>query len=236
MLEQIIEQLKELGNDTTKNKYIKDGCDVETYGVKVGDLKTIIKEHKLRGNNDLAIELMETKNFDAMYLAFLIIKPNDIDKALLIKWADYCDYYRIVIHSLAYGIAEHNQLEYIADHFKQLGTDKALSIYYAIYAGKIIIDPNYNTQFIMELAHFIKDNINTVEYQSMPLTKVEMYSLIGYIGMQVESHLNELIELSNQIDENFKVDTNRRIGNNTNFINNCIKHNAIGKKRKSARC
>lgn len=59
---------------------------MECFGVKIGDLKKLIRELRINGDNNLAIELMETRNYDAMYLAFLILKPNSVNKELFINW------------------------------------------------------------------------------------------------------------------------------------------------------
>lgn len=236
MLNQVLAKLAELGDEKTKAKYIKDGCDTELYGVKVGDLKKLTRELKLKHNNQLAIELIETKNYDAMYLGFLIMNPSDIDKELFIKWSEYSMYYRIRIHSLAYGMAEHVEYPYFIEYFKDQTADYQQSIYYAILAGRIIIDPEYNNQEMIEIGYYIGANINTAKYQEMPLTKVEMHSLIGYIGMQIPSAADEMIAIAEKFQPEFEVNVNRRIGNNINFIKTCVDHNTTRKKRKSARC
>ncbi len=236
MFEQIYTELGSLGDEKVKTKYLKDGCDIDLFGVKVGDLKKLVKQYKINHDSQLAIELIETKNFDAMYLGFLIMRPSDIDRELFIKWSTYTEYYRIRIHSLAYGMAEHNDYQYFIDYFKVKNDDHNLSIYYAILAGRIVIDPTYNNQQLIDIAHYIGENINSDKYVNMPMTKVEMHSLIGYIGMQIESASGEMIAIAEQFQSNFTVDANRRIGNNVGFIKGCIERGGIGKKRKSARC
>ncbi|WOO87771.1 DNA alkylation repair protein [Mollicutes bacterium LVI A0039] len=236
MVAEILQKLEDLGNETTKNKYLKDGCDIPTYGVKVGDLKQLIKAYKLNKNSEMAIALIESQNFDAMYLGFLMMNPSDIDKQLFIKWSEYTNYYRIRIHSLAYAMAEHEDYQYFIDYYAKQTADRDLSIYYAILAGRIIIDPNYNNQLLIDTAYYIGEHINTTAYQNMPLTKIEMHGLIGYIGMQIAEASLEMIAIAETIEPNFTVDTTRRIGNNVGFIKGAIERNSIGKKRKSARC
>lgn len=236
MFEQIFKELEKLGDEKTKQKYLKDGCDTDLFGVKVGDLKKLVKLHKINNDNQLAIELIESRNFDAMYLGYLIMKPSEIDKQLFIKWSGYTDYYRIRIHSLAYGMAEHKDYQYFIDYFKQSNSDAEQSIYYAILAGRVIIDPSYDNNQLHKIAKYIGENINSKQYSTMPMTKVEMYSLIGYIGIQVESLSHSMIAIAESFQSDFTVDSNRRIGNNIAFIEDSIKRNTIGKKRKSARC
>lgn len=236
MFEQIYQQLAVLGDEKIKQKYLKDGCDTELFGVKVGDLKKLIKIYKINNDNQLAIELIETKNFDAMYLGFLIMKPSGIDKELFIKWSSYSQYYRIRIHSLAYGMAEHSQFQYFIDYFKTRQSDHDQSIYYAILAGRVVIDPTFNPELLRTVAHYIGEHINSEDYEAMPMTKVEMHGLIGYIGIQVASLSTEMITIAESFQPDFVNQTNRRIGNNISFIEDSIERNTIGKKRPSARC
>ncbi len=236
MLNTIMTELEKLGEEKTKLKYIKDGADTELFGVKVGDLKKLVKTYKLNKNNQLAIDLIETKNYDAMYLGFLIMEPRAIDVEHFIRWIDYSSYYRIRIHSLAYGMAEHDQFRDFLDYLKDKEDDIHQSIYYAILAGRIVIDPTFNNDLLFDIATYIRDNINTEKYITMNYTKYEMYGLLGYIGMQVASLSDLMIDYSKQIDDGLDIDTNRRSINNVSFINSCINHGTVGKKRKSARC
>lgn len=236
MIEQILQRLNELGDQKTKEKYIKDGCDTQLFGVKVGDLKKLIKEYKLKNDSQLAVELIETKNYDAMYLGFLIMKPSDIDKQLFIKWDSYSEYYRIRIHSLAYGMAEHSEFEYFINYYQNRDDDISQSIYYAILAGRVIIDPQFDSELLETTARYIVETINSRQLQNCNYTKLEMHNLIGYIGIQVSQLSGLMIELSRLYIEQLSIETNNRIANNISFINNAIERDTIGKKRKSARC
>ncbi len=236
MIEEILTRIQDLGDEKTRNKYLKDGCDTDLFGVKVGDLKKLVREYKINNNSQLAIELIETKNFDAMYLGFLIMKPSDIDKNLFIKWGTYSKYYRIRIHSLAYGMAEHEEFEYFLNYYRNRFDDISQSIYYAILAGRVIIDPNYKPNLLEETAIYISDTINSEKYIEMNYSKLEMHNLIGYIGIQVSQLSDLMIELTANYIDDLVIQTNQRIANNISFINNAIERNGIGKKRKSARC
>lgn len=236
MLDTIMIELEQLGDEKTKQKYIKDGADTELFGVKVGDLKKLVKAHKLNKNNQLAIELIETKNYDAMYLGFLIMEPRGIDVENFIRWIDYSEYYRIRIHSLAYGMAEHDEFRQFLDYTKERKDDLHQSIHYAILAGRVVIDPTFNNDLLLDVVTYIRDNINTQAYSDMNYTKYEMYGLLGYIGMQVASLSDLMIDYSKQIDKGLNIETNRRSVNNVGFISSCINHGTVGKKRKSARC
>ena len=48
------------------------------FGVKVGDMKVIQK--KIKHDHNLALELFDTRNADAMYFAGLISEPQKMSK------------------------------------------------------------------------------------------------------------------------------------------------------------
>jgi 3-methyladenine DNA glycosylase AlkD len=82
----IMQTLKSLGTEQTKKTHIQHGAPADTtYGVKVGDLKTIVKQ--IKKNHELAIELYDTGNSDAMYLAGLIGDEKKMTKADFNRWA-----------------------------------------------------------------------------------------------------------------------------------------------------
>lgn len=237
MLNIVMSKLTELGNERTLNKYIKEGLDVEAYGVKIGDLKKLIRELQLNGDNNLAIELMETKNYDAMYLAFLILKPSSVNKELFIKWIDYSTFFRIRINSLAYGMAEHDDHQYFLDYLKQIDDDIHQSMYYAVLAGRLIINPEFNQTLVVEEATKVSKLICSEKYKTYPWTRKEMNSLIGYIGMQCADRQGLMIELYNSYKEELNsMYPKIKYANQANFIESCINSGIIGKKRKKARC
>lgn len=55
------------------------------FGVKIGDLKVVAK--KIKGDQALALQLYETGNLDAMYLAGLVANGSRMSKKELNSWA-----------------------------------------------------------------------------------------------------------------------------------------------------
>jgi hypothetical protein len=66
-LAQTMAALKKAGNAQTKKTWLEHGATGELFGVKIADMKVIAK--KIKGRQDLALELYATGNLDAMYLA-----------------------------------------------------------------------------------------------------------------------------------------------------------------------
>lgn len=78
-------QLEALGSEQTKRILRRHGAVDPFFGVKVGDLKPVAK--KLKGQQDLALELYDTGNSDAQYLAGMIADGALMTKPELNRWA-----------------------------------------------------------------------------------------------------------------------------------------------------
>lgn len=85
--QQILSELKPLGSESYKRLLFKNyGVKEPCFGVKIGDLKKIQK--RIRKNYQLALDLYDTGNYDAMYLAGMIADDNRMTKNNLRRWAD----------------------------------------------------------------------------------------------------------------------------------------------------
>lgn len=82
---EILEQLKPLGRDSYKNVMFKHGVKEPFFGVKIEELKKFQK--KIKVDYQLALDLFDTGNYDAMYLAGLIADDARMTKKDLNKWA-----------------------------------------------------------------------------------------------------------------------------------------------------
>jgi hypothetical protein len=82
---QVLTELKKLGSEQTKKTLLRHGGVEPLYGVKVEDLKKLLK--KLKPNHPLALELYDSGIGDAMYLAALLCDPKEMTLAQLDAWA-----------------------------------------------------------------------------------------------------------------------------------------------------
>ena len=77
-LKEILTQLEALSDKNVLAHNIKYGAGNNQFGVKLGDIRTLAKKIKI--NHQLALELWETENVDARFLATLIIDPKNLSK------------------------------------------------------------------------------------------------------------------------------------------------------------
>ena len=97
----ILRELSEMGSVATKNVLLKHGAREPCFGVKVGDMKKIVK--KVKKDHALSLELYSTGNYDAMYLAGLIADETKISKQDLNRWveASYAGIAEYTVHWIA---------------------------------------------------------------------------------------------------------------------------------------
>ena len=83
----ILDELKALGSESYKRMMMRNhGVREPFFGVKIGDLKKIVK--RIKKDHPLALDLYETGNYDAMYLAGLIADDPKMSKADLNRWVE----------------------------------------------------------------------------------------------------------------------------------------------------
>jgi 3-methyladenine DNA glycosylase AlkD len=85
--------LGEHGDERTKTTLMKHGAREPIFGVKVADLKKVVKQ--IKKDHLLSLELYKTGNSDAMYLAGLIADEKQITAELLEEWVDGAYWYYI---------------------------------------------------------------------------------------------------------------------------------------------
>lgn len=81
---EVMAELQKMGSPSIKNIFFNHGAKEPLFGVKVGDLKKLQK--KIKKNHSLSLQLFDTGNSDAQYLAGLIADEKQISKKDLQHW------------------------------------------------------------------------------------------------------------------------------------------------------
>jgi 3-methyladenine DNA glycosylase AlkD len=106
-LKEAMKSLASKASPSTKRTLLRHGAVEPLFGVRIGDMKPLVKQ--LKGNQDLALELYATRNSDAMYLAGLIGDGSQMTRKQLDKWAASATWHMISGCSVAWVAAEHPQ-------------------------------------------------------------------------------------------------------------------------------
>jgi len=100
--DEVMSELESMGTAQCKKTYTNHGVREPFFGVRVGDMKKIVK--KVKKNQQLASELFATGNADAQYLAGLIAGPATIGEDELQRWAEWASWNVVSEYAVA-GVA-----------------------------------------------------------------------------------------------------------------------------------
>ncbi len=81
---EIVEELRTLGSESIKKVLRNHGVREPFFGVKIGDMKKIQK--RIKKDYQLALDLYDTGNYDAMYLAGLVADDARMTRKDLNHW------------------------------------------------------------------------------------------------------------------------------------------------------
>lgn len=90
---EVMTQLSALGNESVQKYNAKRGAGENYFGVKTADLRAMAKS--IKANPELAAELWDSKNIDAMLLATLITKPKQLTVEDLDRMLGDVAYYQV---------------------------------------------------------------------------------------------------------------------------------------------
>jgi 3-methyladenine DNA glycosylase AlkD len=104
---EVMQQLEKMGSEQQRKTYARHGCTLPMFGVKIADLKTIVK--KVKHDTALAKELYRTGNGDAMYLAGLIANGDEMSRKELDEWAAKANWGMISGYTVPWVASENPQ-------------------------------------------------------------------------------------------------------------------------------
>ena len=232
--DEVLKELEQYGNPSTKNTFLKHGAKEPFFGVKVGDMKKIQK--KVKTDHKLANELYNTGNSDAMYLAGLIADAGSITEAELNKWAKKASWHMISEYTVPWLAADspHGQkvgLEWIKSKEEKIASCgwATLASWAGVKSDDQIDIKNYD-KLLDQVAKEIHNSPNRVRY-----------TMNGFV-IAVGSGISSLSEKAKKIAEEIgKVsvnmgDTACKVPLAKDYIKKVEDRNKIGAKRKMARC
>lgn len=233
-LEEVMAQLESLGNESTRKIFRKHGAPEKLFGVKVADLKKLMK--KLKNNQPLALQLFETGNGDAMYLAGLIADPQAMSVVQLNAWAEAARWHMIAEYSVA-GVAAEGPhgwecglawIESDQPHVAAAGWCTLVGV--ASHRPDAQLDLEALSGLLDRVQAEIADAPNRVRYT--------MNGFVIGIGSYVTALTEKAQKVATAIGK-VKVDmggTACKVPSAPEYIQKIIDKGRLGKKRKSVRC
>jgi 3-methyladenine DNA glycosylase AlkD len=135
----VLTELRKKGSAQTRKIYSRHGAPDDMFGVKVADLKTVAKT--IKGNQDLALQLYDSGNSDAMYLAGLVADGSQMSKKQLNDWASKANWYMISEYTVPGVATENENAQALAMKWIKSKKANVASSGWATYAGVLATTP-----------------------------------------------------------------------------------------------
>ncbi len=232
--DEVLKELEGYGNEGTKKVLMNHGAKEPFFGVKVQDLKKIVR--KIKKDHELSLELYATGNSDAMYLAGLIADPEKITKSDLNRWVQGAYWSYICEYAVPWIAADSPYgfelgLEWIKSEKENVASAGWATL--ASYASTRTDD-----ELDIETYSSLLDEVEKNIHQSQNRVRYVMNGFVIAIG----GYIKELTEKASNVAENIgkvNVDvggTACKVPLATTYIQKVVDKGNLGKKRKSARC
>lgn len=108
-LKQVLSELEALGSERMRAQNTKRGAGQNQFGVRRGDVRKLAK--KIKTNHPLALELWETGNVDARFLAVLLMKPAELSADELDRMVHSVDFVDLADWHNSYIVKSHTDKE-----------------------------------------------------------------------------------------------------------------------------
>ncbi|MES3007693.1 MAG: DNA alkylation repair protein [Pseudomonadota bacterium] len=234
--EQVLRQLEPLGTAGYRKTLSNHGIPQPLFGVKIADMKRLLKEWRIKKDYQLALDLYDTGNYDARYLAGLIADERHMSRDELRKWADTANCSALRQCAVAWVSAESAHGHALALQWIDSGQAALASTGWATLGGLVALRPD--------------SELNTVELRGLLLRVQQQiheqpddvrYTMNNFV-IAVGSYVAELTDLA--------IETGAQIGRVSvdmgdtacqmpfapDYIRKVQARGSIGKKRKTVRC
>ena len=232
--EEMIQKLEELGSEQTKQIFMNHGVKEPYFGVKIGDLKKLVKY--VKKDHELALQLFNSGNHDAMYLAGLSVNPKLISKETLQDWAKKAYWYMVAEYTVAGVAAESDYALELTREWMQSEDEMVSVCGWSTYSNYLSITPDEK----LDIAE-IRALLNQVKHTIHEERNRVRYVMNGFV-MSVGSYVTELNDEAKQVAEHIgkvQVDVGKtacKVPLATEYIKKVEVKDRVGIKRKTCIC
>lgn len=231
---EVLNELKALGSPAIKKVLMNHGAKEPFYGVKVEDLKKVLK--KIKGDQKLALELYDTGISDAMYLAGLAADGSKMTKKELQHWAKNAYWYMISEYCVPWVTSESPYGWELAKEWIDSKNELVASAGWASLSNLLAVTPNEQVD-----AKWMKALLQRVKKEIHKAPNRVRYTMNGFVialGGYYPEMTKDALEIAKEMGV-VMVDmggTACKVPSATDYIKKMEAKGVIGKKRKTAKC
>lgn len=231
----VMADLKRKGNKQRLQTFANHGAPIDQmFGVSVADMKVIAK--KIKGEQELAYELYETGNGDAMYLAGMIADGSQMTKKQLDNWAKNASWMMVAEYTVPRVAAESKHARDLALKWIKSKKEFVAACGWNTYAGHVTVTPDEE----LDLAE-IKSLLKQIEREIDTAANRVKYTMNGFV-IAVGSYVMPLAKQAKATAKKLgKVDvelggTSCKVPLATEYIEKVERSGRAGIKRKTIKC
>lgn len=227
-------ELAKLGSAQTKKTMMRHGAPEPVFGVKIGDLKPIQK--KIKKDYELALELFDTGNSDAQYLAGLIADEARMTKRDLNKWVRAATWYMISDFAVAWVASESPHALDLALKWIDSKKERIASAGWCTLSSYCSVTPD--EEIDLEVFESLLDRVVKGIHEERNEVRHVMNGFIIAVGSFVKPLKTKAVRAAKAVglvtvDHG---DTACKTPLASEYIDKVAKMGRTGRKRKSARC
>lgn len=231
---EVMSALKKVGSEQSRKIYARHGAPENMFGCKVADMKTIAK--KIKGNQDLALELYATGNADAMYLAGIVADGTQMKKAELNRWAREANWYMVSEYAVAGVAAEHPDAIAIANKWIAAKKEHVAAAGWNTYTNVVMTRDDSDLD-----KKAIKSHLKMIEGSIDKAKNRVRYTMNGFV-IAVGGYVSPLTTVAKATAKKIgKVhvemgETSCKVPLATEYIEKIESMGRVGKKKTSTKC
>ena len=231
---EILKELKPLGSDSYKKVIFNHGVKEPCFGVKVSDLQKIQK--RIKKDYQLALDLYDTGNYDAMYLAGLIADDAQMTKKDLHRWIANATHSPLAGSTVPWVAAGSPHGWELA--LEWIDSKKALTAAagWATLGSLVSIKEDLKLD-LAELKRLL-ERVRKSIHQAEDSVRRQMNLFVIAVGSYVQPLTDTAIQIGEKIGPvtTDMGNTSCQVPFAPDYIRKVQKRGSIGKKRKTAKC
>jgi len=233
-LEEVMDKLEAMGTEQTKKTFIRHGAQEPLFGVRIGDMKKLVKD--VKKNQEVARALYNTGNTDAMYLAGLTVNPKTVTKDMLEQWVKRAYWYSLAEYTVANIAAESPYALELAREWMTSPSEMIATCGWSTYANYVMITPD--EQLDMEEIRKLLQHIGETIHTERNRVRYTMNSFVISVGASVRELHEEAMRVGERIGS-VRVDMGQtacKVPLATEYMNKIAERGNLGMKKKTCIC
>ena len=231
---EILGELRPLGRESYRKVMVRHGVEEPLFGVKIEELKKIQK--RIGNDYQLALDLFDTGNYDAMYLAGLIADDARMTRRDLQHWLEHPKSAPLLGSIVPWVAAGSAHGWAVALEWIDSGAGRAGAAGWATLGGLVSIKPDADLD-LAKLRQFLARVGKTIHAQPDNVR----YAMNGFV-IAVGGYVASLTDLALQTAERIGTvrvdmgDTACQVLSAPDHIRKIQQRGTVGKKRKTVKC